>query len=155
MGFYQCLSPPQKKELLEDESIPKEYFEKGSLLKSLCRSFNEIGYHVDCFVVNSVNYGAPQIRERILLIGNRFGYQAEFPGPQFSNRPEDGLPAFKTLGEAIGPGSGFVDPCPEVMNFSERKLKYLSMIPPGGKLEKYARRYSKGVYGAELVFKRR
>lgn len=29
-------------------------------------------------------------------------------------------------------GDGFVDPCPEVMNFSPRKLKYLAMIPPGG-----------------------
>ena len=36
------------------------------------------------------------------------------------------------LGDVIGPESGFVDPCPEVMNFSPRKLRYLAMIPPGG-----------------------
>ena len=104
--------------------------EKGSLLKLLLEKFNDIGYRVDCFVVNSVNYGAPQIRERILLIGNRHNLFEPFPKPIYSNRPQDKLPPFKTMGDAIG--GGFIDPCPEVMNFSERKLKYLSMVPPGG-----------------------
>lgn len=103
---------------------------KGSLLKLIFKKFNEIGYRVDCFVVNAVNYGAPQLRERLILIGNRHGLSAEFPPPQFSNRPEDGLPPFRTLGDAIG--EGFVDPDPDLMDFSPRKLKYLSMVPPGG-----------------------
>ena len=46
---------------------------KGGLLKRLCEEFNRCGYIVDTFVVNSVNHGAPQIRERVLLIGNRLG----------------------------------------------------------------------------------
>jgi DNA (cytosine-5)-methyltransferase 1 len=102
----------------------------GSLLRLLMRRFSEIGYRVDCYVVNVVNYGAPQIRERLICIGNRFGLAPDFPAPQYSNRPEDQLPPFRTLGDAIG--DGFVDPCPEVMNFSPRKLKYLAMVPPGG-----------------------
>ena len=104
--------------------------EKGSLLKLLLQKFNDIGYRVDCFVVNSVNYGAPQIRERVLLIGNRHNVFESFPSPLYSNRSEDNLPPFRTLGDAIG--GSFVDSCPEIMNFSERKLKYLSMVPPGG-----------------------
>lgn len=131
-GLLSMSIAPNKKEILENSEIPREFFEKGSLLKKIFSEFNKIGYHVDCFVVNSVNYGAPQIRERVLLIGNRFGYTAEFPEPQFSNRPEDNLPPFKTLGEAISPKHGFIDNCPEVMNFSPRKLKYLSMVPEGG-----------------------
>jgi DNA (cytosine-5)-methyltransferase 1 len=110
--------------------IPLHLTKPGSLVQFLFEKFNEIGYRVDLFVVNSVNYGAPQIRERVLLIGNRFGLECNFPDPQFSNRPEDGLPEFRTLGDAIG--DGFVDSCPEVLNFSPRKLKYLSMVPPGG-----------------------
>jgi len=131
-GLLSMSIAPNKKELKENKKIPREYFEKGSLLDKIFKEFNKIGYHVDCFVVNSVNYGAPQIRERVLLIGNRFGYKASFPEPRFSNRPEDKLPPFKTLGDAISPESGFNDPCPEVMNFSPRKLKYLSMVPEGG-----------------------
>lgn len=107
-----------------------ELYAHGSLLRLLLSKFREIGYRVDCYVVNSVNYGAPQIRERLICVGNRHGLVGGFPAPQYSNRPEDGLPPFRTLGDAIG--NGFVDPCPEVMNFSPRKLKYLSMIPEGG-----------------------
>jgi DNA (cytosine-5)-methyltransferase 1 len=78
--------------------------EKGSLLKLLIEKFNDIGYRVDCFVVNAVNYGAPQIRERILLIGNRHSLFEPFPEPMYSNRPQDKLPPFKTLREVIGTG---------------------------------------------------
>ncbi|OOZ41321.1 restriction endonuclease [Solemya pervernicosa gill symbiont] len=131
-GLLSMSITPNKQELLDDKKIPREYFEKGSLIKRIFEEFNKIGYNVDCFVVNSVNYGAPQIRERVLLIGNRFGYQAEFPEPEFSNRPKDNLPPFKTLGDAIDPKKGFIDSHPEVMNFSPRKLKYLAMVPEGG-----------------------
>ncbi|WP_348522116.1 DNA cytosine methyltransferase [Corynebacterium guaraldiae] len=116
-----------------DKDVPADdpRREKGSLLKEFMAAMNDIGYAVDCFVVNSVNYGAPQIRERLVLIGNRHNRQVEFPVPQFSNRPEDGLPPFRTLGDAIG-GEDFVDPDPDLMDFSERKLYYLSMVPEGG-----------------------
>jgi DNA (cytosine-5)-methyltransferase 1 len=131
-GLLSMSIAPNKKELLENSEIPREFFQKGSLLQKIFGEFNKLGYHVDCFVVNSVNYGAPQIRERVILIGNKFGYSAEFPEPAFSNRPEDNLPPFKTLGQAISPEHDFIDNCPEVMDFSPRKLKYLSMVPEGG-----------------------
>lgn len=112
------------------QKVDSALLKPGSLIELILKKFDEIGYRVDCYVVNAVNYGAPQIRERLIFVGNRHGISSNFPKPMFSNRPEDNLPPFKTLGEAIG--AGFVDPCPEVMNFSPRKLKYLSMIPEGG-----------------------
>lgn len=102
----------------------------GSLVDLIFQKFAEIGYRIDCYVVNVVNYGAPQIRERLLFVGNRYGLVSHFPSPTRSNRVSDRLPPFATLGDVIGPG--FVDPCPEVMNFSPRKLRYLAMVPPGG-----------------------
>lgn len=110
--------------------VEGEGYAHGSLLRLILREFERIGYRVDCYVVNAVNYGAPQIRERLICLGNRFGLLADFPPPLYSNRPEDGLPPFATLGDVIGPG--FIDPCPEVMDFSPRKLRYLAMVPPGG-----------------------
>ena len=115
-----------------------ELEEHGSLLRLVFDKFAEIGYRVDCFVVNAVNYGAPQLRERLILVGNRHGLVADFPPPQHSNRTEDGLPPFRTLGDVIGRDSEFVDSCPESMEFSPRKLKYLTMVPPGGKLAQLA-----------------
>lgn len=115
---------------LEGEAVPVEQTESGSLLRELIRQFESIGYRVDCYLVNSVNYGAPQIRERLLCIGSRFDLDPTFPPPEYSNRPSDKLPPFRTLGDVIG--AGFNDPDPSMMNFSPRKLKYLAMVPPGG-----------------------
>lgn len=122
--------PIVSKKDFDPESMDVSVTKKGSLIHYLFTLFEDIGYRIDCYVVNSVNYGAPQIRERVIIIGNRFGLATDFPEPEYSNRPQDNLPAFRTLGDAIG--EGFEDPCPEVLNFSPRKLKYLSMVPSGG-----------------------
>lgn len=113
----------------DPEAAPEETAH-GSLLRDVISRFEHLGYRVDCFVVNAVNYGAPQQRERVILIGNREKKQVSFPEPTHSNRDSDGLPPFRTLGDAIG--SGFTDPDPALLNFSPRKLYYLSMIPEGG-----------------------
>lgn len=131
-GLLSMSVIPKSVKKQKSKNIPEDYFKDGSLLRLIFKELNQIGYNVNCFVVNSVNYGAPQIRERLLLIGNKYGYDVEFPEPKYSNRTEDNLPTFVTLGDVIGPESGFKDPCPEVMNFSPRKLKYLKMVPEGG-----------------------
>jgi len=112
------------------ENYDKSMSSHGSLLREIYDQFYNLGYHVDGYLVNAVNYGAPQIRERLLLIGNRIGAKAEFPVPTHSNRPEDGLPPFRRLRDAIL--EGFQDNDPDLMDFSARKKKYLSMVPPGG-----------------------
>lgn len=126
------LSMPLVPKKNADQSIDKKYLKKGSLLETLIDDFNELGYSVKVFVVNSANYGAPQVRERVLIIGNRLGQEMNFPEPSHSNKPSDNLPNFKTLGDVIGPKSGFIDNYPEIMDFSPRKLKYLAMVPEGG-----------------------
>jgi DNA (cytosine-5)-methyltransferase 1 len=57
---------PQSKKLKEQENTNPELHEHGSLMRLLLQKFHEIGYRVDCYVVNAVNYGAPQLRERII-----------------------------------------------------------------------------------------
>lgn len=102
---------------------------KGSLFARVQEQFNALGYRTDCFVVNSVNYGAPQIRERVLLFGNRHNLLADFLPPTHSDRPEDNLLPFATLGDAL---RGKPDLDPTVLHFSARKQMYLAMVPPGG-----------------------
>ncbi len=92
-------------------------------------------YHMDCFEVNSVNYGAPQIRERALFIGNRYNDVVDFPAPTHGVEQKDDLFAasgtmkpWRTLRDAIG---DLVEPEPVVMNFSPRKLEILAQVPPG------------------------
>lgn len=123
---------------------------KGSMFEMVQRRFNEIGYRTDCFVVNSVNYGAPQIRERLIIIGNRFNLKANFKNPTHSDRPEEGLKPFAVLGDAI---RGQPDPDPTVMDFSPRKKHYLSMIPPGGNWRSLPVEIQKESMGKTFYFK--
>lgn len=102
------------------------------------------GYHMDVFEVNAVNYGAPQIRERVLFIGNHYNAQIDFPHPTHCNplslpeherlvqaslfEAESAVQPWKSLGEAL---AGLEDPKPQVIDFSERKKSFLALVPPG------------------------
>ena len=84
-------------------------------------------YRLDSFEVNAVNYGAPQLRERMLLFGNRIGKEVHFPSP--THGLEAPLVPFSSLRDAL---EGLDDPDPVLLDFSPRKKRYLSLVPPGG-----------------------
>ncbi|MBN1813950.1 MAG: DNA (cytosine-5-)-methyltransferase [Anaerolineae bacterium] len=54
---------------------------KGKTFESLVRGFEEIGYTVSWRVINAANYGVPQNRERVFLIGNSVGKDFVWPQP--------------------------------------------------------------------------
>ena len=102
----------------------------GSVTRLLARDLQECGtasYHMDCFEVNAVNYGAPQLRERVIFIGNRFNKRVDFPDPTHGNNVL-GLKPWNTLFDAIG---NLDDPGDIIIDFSPRKKHYLSMVPAG------------------------
>lgn len=109
--------------------------EPGSVINAWVDDLAKIdngAYRVDCFEVNAVNYGAPQLRERVLFIGNRQQQLINFPEPirgPVATASKTGLQAFRTLGEAL---DGFHEDHPVLMDFSPRKKRYLELVPPGG-----------------------
>lgn len=115
--------------------------EPGSVIRLFVEDLKNIAdapYRLDCFEVNAVNYGAPQLRERLLFIGNRFNEVVDFPEPTHG-RPDEGakqlalggesMRPFSTLGDAI---EGLCETDPVILDFSPRKKRYLAMVPPGG-----------------------
>ncbi|HWH61090.1 MAG TPA: DNA cytosine methyltransferase [Terriglobales bacterium] len=103
--------------------------EPGSVIRSFLADVRErLGakYRVDVFEVNAVNYGAAQLRERAVIIGNRLGALVDFPQPTHG---PSALP-YATLGDALATVGKESNPV--IMDFSPRKKKYLAMIPPGG-----------------------
>jgi DNA (cytosine-5)-methyltransferase 1 len=104
--------------------------ERGSVIRLLARDLQNCGsatYRMDCFEVNAVNYGAPQLRERAIFIGNRFNKIVDFPDPTHGHS-EPGMSQWSTLRDAIG---DLDDPGDVIMDFSPRKKRYLSMVPEG------------------------
>lgn len=54
------------------------------VLKDIFKEFEKIGYKLECKVLNSQNYGVPQMRKRVIFIGNRLDKKNEFP--DFKNK---------------------------------------------------------------------
>lgn len=115
--------------------------EPGSVVRRFSEDLQAIpgaAYHLDVFEVNSVNYGAPQIRERVIFVGNRYNTQVDFPnpthGPVALVKPQADLfqaaamQPWATLRDAIG---DLRDDDPVVLDFSPRKKSFLSLIPQG------------------------
>lgn len=115
--------------------------EPGSVVRRFSEDLQAIpgaAYHLDVFEVNSVNYGAPQIRERVIFIGNRYNEQVDFPnpthGPVALVKPQADLfqsaaiRPWTTLRDAIG---DLQEADPVVLDFSPRKKSFLSLIPQG------------------------
>ncbi len=53
--------------------------EGGQVIDMIIKDFESLGYKVDYRLVNSADYGVPQQRERVLIVGNRLGKENRFP----------------------------------------------------------------------------
>lgn len=77
--------------------------EKGQVIKMILNDFRELGYEVDYRLLNAAEYGVPQLRERVVIIGNRVGEKIIFPKKtHFIDIPVDGLKPAITCESAIG-----------------------------------------------------
>lgn len=55
--------------------------EKGKVFKMIKTDFESLSYRVDAKLLNAAEYGVPQARERLVIIGNRLGVENPFPTP--------------------------------------------------------------------------
>ncbi len=54
---------------------------KGKVFEMIKNDFEKLGYKVDAKLLNAAEYGVPQARERVVIIGNRIGVENPFPKP--------------------------------------------------------------------------
>ena len=72
--------------------------DKGNLFKRVQEEFNSIGYDLKYKVLNAVDYGVPQQRERVILVGFKGNNLFEYPEATHG----DGKKPFVTLEDALG-----------------------------------------------------
>ena len=79
--------------------------QKGELLKTILSLFESLGYKVKYKVLNSADYGVPQIRERVIIFGTKLDKEYIYPQPTHSNSNKNlfeyNLKPYLTLAEAI------------------------------------------------------
>lgn len=54
---------------------------KGKVFDMIKKDFKKLGYNVDAKLLNAAEYGVPQARERVIIIGNRIGVKNPYPIP--------------------------------------------------------------------------
>lgn len=74
--------------------------QKGKVIEMIVNDFQEIGYDVDYRLLRASDYGVPQHRERVFIIGNRMGLKNPFP--KKTHGDEEGLLPFVSTKETVG-----------------------------------------------------
>jgi DNA (cytosine-5)-methyltransferase 1 len=63
--------------------------DKGNTLKIIIKTLQDLGYYVQYAVLNALDYGLPQKRERVIIVGHREPIMFSFPSPVRPFRPLD------------------------------------------------------------------
>lgn len=102
---------------------------KGTVLEVILSEFNKLGYKTVYGLLDAVNYGVPQFRERFVLIGSRDFEDIFLPIPTHFQMHQNPDYRWRTVREAIrdlekNPG--------ECGTLTAERKKYLRMVPEGG-----------------------
>lgn len=76
--------------------------QKGVLFKEILELFRSEGYTVNYRILNAAKYGAPQVRERVIIVGHRLDKDFSWPPPTHTASPSLFEKPFVTLGQALG-----------------------------------------------------
>lgn len=98
------------------ENVPGLANGKGaSVFRSAMQSLESLGYKLSCDVVDVANYGVPQNRRRLVVLGSR-DEKISIPKPTHSRTPKCGQLKWNTVRDAI---EGENDPIPLNIAISE------------------------------------
>lgn len=121
------------------------------LASDIFQSFEDIGYRCGADVLLAADYGAPQLRYRLFLIGNRMGLPIAFPTPThsfpFENHGLDDsifskfkreTPSWRTVKDAIGDlppieNGGGEELVEKFFSSRKQKNEYIKWCRPTGK----------------------
>ena len=95
----------------------------------ILEEFKKLNYKTVYGVLDAVNYGVPQFRERFIMIGSRDNENIFLPAPTHFHTHQDPAYRWRTLREAIQDLELIDDEC---ASFGDTRIKYLKMVPEGG-----------------------
>lgn len=117
--YYRMLCEIKPKAFVFENVKGLLSMQKGELIKTIIELFESIGYTMNMRLLNAADYGTPQIRERVILVGTLCDKEFEYPKPThcdksqiekrtngmldiFSSNESSELKPYVTLGEALG-----------------------------------------------------
>ena len=106
----------------------------GQAYKTIVDGFSESGYDIYSTVLDAFDYGVPQHRDRVIIVGTKIDKSFSFPKP--NHKKIGNLIPRKTVGEAINDlvKKGKEFPNHLALNHSETVIKRYQLINEGGRL---------------------
>ncbi|MGI2328141.1 DNA cytosine methyltransferase [Planococcus sp. YIM B11945] len=98
--FIRCLLQAKPFAFIAENVKGMMTLGKGEVLNQIVQDFASAGYTVKFELVNARDYGVPQLRERVFIVGVREDIDFEYNHPE-ATHGENKIP-FVTLKEAIG-----------------------------------------------------
>lgn len=125
--FYNTIKIKQPKYFIAENVKGILSLGKGEAIKQIVADFEAAGYITSVYLVNMANYGVPQTRQRVIIIGQRvdIGEELRFVFPQPTHSKTGELNKWVSIKDAI---DHFPDPDKEnnVLNhiYSAYKVEY-------------------------------
>lgn len=131
LHFIRCLMQSKPKIFVAENVKGMMTLGKGEVFKQIVQDFSAAGYTIYHKLLNSAEYGVPQVRERVILVGvrNDLDYQYVHPEPTHGYGVEN-LKEVVTLRDAIGdlendPGDYFTGSYSTIFMSRNRKKNWL------------------------------
>lgn len=129
LQFIRCLMQSQPEIFVAENVKGMLTLGKGEVFRQIKQDFAASGYTVYHKLLNSRDYGVPQIRERVILVGVRKDLDFEYKFPKPTHGHGEGLQPFVTLEDAIGdlqnkPGDYFTGSYSTIFMSRNRKKKW-------------------------------
>ena len=115
--------------LFDNASDVKINKECNSVLDVILGEFSRLGYKTVYGILDAVNYGVPQFRERFVLIGSRDYEDVFLPLPTHFQFHQNKKYQWHTLKEAIGDLENETGEC---AGFGPDRTRLLELVPEGG-----------------------
>lgn len=100
----------------------------GGALKIILERLRNMGYAYSFNLYNAANFGAPQIRERVVIIAKRDGRRMPWLTPNHSDDSSWGLPRWVTFRDAV---ASIESREQHYVQFPAKRLKYFEMLHEG------------------------
>jgi DNA (cytosine-5)-methyltransferase 1 len=112
----------------------------GAFLEVLLQDFRDAGYeNAEFRILNAADYGVPQLRKRLLIIGNRTGHIVPWPKRKFFAQPRDWQDNHRSVGEVLTDLATDRSlerfSCHVPMNHKPLLVERYKYIPEGGRLD--------------------
>lgn len=104
MSMAEVVRQVQPKIFLAENVKGLLNWENGLGIRTMVSDFEALGYHVEYKLLKTVNFGVPQTRERVIIMGVRkdIGHKIIWPKPTHGTVEEENLIPYVTLKEALG-----------------------------------------------------